>query len=110
MSSSHLLIAGPAEAMVTALVVRYLQIAGIPLYGVASPLPADTPATEVAAGKAPSRPAPTPKFKMSPRRRKGAASNAPTCLGCSGFNRPNTPEALWIALLALGALGLLCLR
>jgi cobalt/nickel transport system permease protein len=38
MLGTHLLIAGPAEAVVTALVVRYLQTAGQPLYGCA-----DTP-------------------------------------------------------------------
>jgi len=32
MLGTHLLVAGPAEAIVTALVVRYLQVAGIPLY------------------------------------------------------------------------------
>ncbi|HZO92055.1 MAG TPA: cobalt transporter CbiM [Chthonomonadaceae bacterium] len=36
MLGTHLLIAGPAEAVVTGLVVRYLQAAGIPLYGTAS--------------------------------------------------------------------------
>jgi cobalt/nickel transport system permease protein len=33
MLGTHLLIAGPAEAVVTVLVVRYMQAAGIPLYG-----------------------------------------------------------------------------
>lgn len=33
MLAAHLLVAGPAEAVVTAMVVRYLQSAGIPLYG-----------------------------------------------------------------------------
>ena len=34
MLGTHLLIAGPAEAIVAALAVRYLQSAGIPMYGV----------------------------------------------------------------------------
>ena len=35
MLGTHLLIAGPAEAIVTVFVMRYLQAAGIPLFGVA---------------------------------------------------------------------------
>jgi len=37
MLGTHLLVAGPAEAIVTGLVVRYLQAARIPLYGAATP-------------------------------------------------------------------------
>lgn len=36
MLGTHLMVAGPAEAIVTGLVVRYLQAAGIPLYGTGS--------------------------------------------------------------------------
>ncbi|HZT43721.1 MAG TPA: cobalt transporter CbiM [Chthonomonadaceae bacterium] len=37
MLGAHLLIAGPAEAVVTAVAVRYMQAAGIMLYGTAAP-------------------------------------------------------------------------
>src|SRR5215469_23468 len=38
MLGAHLLIAGPAEAVVTAIAVRYAQAAGLPLYGADTPL------------------------------------------------------------------------
>jgi cobalt/nickel transport system permease protein len=43
MLGTHLLVAGPAEAVVTALVVRYLQTAGIPLYKQARTASPDAP-------------------------------------------------------------------
>ena len=46
MLGTHLIVAAPAEAIVTALVVRYLQAAGITLYGRKAESAADVRAGE----------------------------------------------------------------
>jgi cobalt/nickel transport system permease protein len=85
MLGTHLLVAGPAEAIVTALVVRYLQTANITLYGsraTNSLDPTQDPNTH--AGYPPGA-APGPEIQPLP----------------SGVQRR---EILWIGLLALVAL------
>jgi cobalt/nickel transport system permease protein len=91
MLSTHLLIAGPAEAVVTALVVGYLRTARIPLY--------DREDRGYAAPARSSRLAGSDDDSRNERDRGALA-------GTSGRRR----EALWIgllALLALSPLGLL---